>query len=247
MSNLVNRSSAELAPASQLNAFEQFGDSVNTNRIVGELLKFVKGDWVVGKDQDELDEGTRLIADVANLKLGWQRWEANKPTDAVFGRLMDGYVPPKRGELGDLDQSVWEIDTTSGKPRDPWQFTAILLLKEEDSDQIYTYSPSAQTAIKALGKLSTAFGQHFRQKPDELPVIVLGQDSFMHKDPRVGRVKIPTFKVVGWVKNGSFAEALAAEAEEAEANAEAEEELNLTPAMDAPERPAKTGKGKTQF
>lgn len=250
MSNIVPASSASLVPAGPANFFEAYGETVNTNRIVGDLLKFNKGDWLVGKDGNELPKGTRLIANVADLKVGWQRWEGNRPSDTRMGRVAEGFRPPSRTELGDLDQELWERDNEN-KPRDPWQATNVLILKATDSDALYTFAPSSKTAISAIGKVTGEFGKRYRQRPNDLPIVELGVDSFIHKDPRVGRVKIPVLKIVGWTSNDAFVEALEAEAAEAEANAESDAFLNDDFADEAPAPSAGRGRkaatSKTEF
>ena len=64
--------------------------------------------------------GTRFVANMGELLTGWQRWEDNKPTDMVMGKVMERFQAPRRNELGDMDREQWEVDGT-GKERDPWQ------------------------------------------------------------------------------------------------------------------------------
>jgi hypothetical protein len=78
------------------------------SRSSGKLLKFSKGDYLVGEDNDEVEEGTQYVANMDELMVGWIRWADGKPEDQIMGRVSEGYQPPKRNTLGDDDK-------TSGK------------------------------------------------------------------------------------------------------------------------------------
>ena len=88
------------------NPFEAYADDVDNKMTVGSLLKFVKGDWLVGRDKEELAE-RELVAVVSGLMHGWLRWENNRPTGHAMGLLVEGFIPPKRDVLGDLDRAQW--------------------------------------------------------------------------------------------------------------------------------------------
>lgn len=192
-----------LTPAAQqANFFEEYGSSVSNRNIIGQLLKFSKGDWLVGQDAEELPAGKTLVALMDTLSIGWIRWADNKPDQQRMGLVMEGYRPARRSELGDEDQSTWEIDS-QGKPRDPWQFSNYVLMKEpgkdrEDDANLYTFATSSTGGLNAIGELSKIFGKSMREKPDEYPVIELGVDSYMHPNKEFGRIKTPVLKVVGW-------------------------------------------------
>jgi hypothetical protein len=152
--DLATRQNSSLATAPARNAFEQYSEAVSRNRIVGELLKFSKGDWLFGKDGDDIAMGTELVAAMDELMVGWLKWEDSKPVDMKMGRVIEGHVPEKRADLGDLDQTEWETDDNTGKPRDPWQLTNYLILKEKNGDQLYTFAPSSAGGIGEIGRLS---------------------------------------------------------------------------------------------
>ena len=163
------------------NPYEDYADRSNTQMWLGALLKFNKGDYVVGRDGDECPE-TEMVALMLGLMCGWIRWEDNYPVEHRMGLLLEGYVPPARATLGYLDETQWE-QQDSGKPRDPWQQTTT------DGGR-----------RRAIGPLCAEYGKHMREHPDELPIIGLEQDSYMHPDRSIGRVKYPLFPVKKWVK-----------------------------------------------
>lgn len=214
------------------NYFQSYGDQVSQRSIVGKLLKFSKGDFLMGEDNDEVEEGTELVANMDELMVGWIRWADSKPTDQIMGKVSEGYQPPRRNELGDDDKAKWEIDE-QGRERDPWQFSNYLILKTpgvDGEDALFTFTTSSRGGLNAIGELCKAYGKAMRQKPDEFPIISLGVDSYQHSNKAYGRIKFPVFKVIGWAPKGEFAEALAEVAPEAAPET-------------APATPAK-GKGK---
>src|SRR5580765_8197501 len=109
MNDITERKSGSVA-ASAENYFAAYGEQVSQKSIVGQLLKFSKGDYLVGEDNDEVPLGTRYIVNMDELLVGWIRWSENRPTDQVMGKVSDGYQPPRRNELGDNDKAQWETD-----------------------------------------------------------------------------------------------------------------------------------------
>lgn len=240
--------SLTLPPAK--NAFETYADSVSSNRLVGDRLKYDKGDWLAGQDAEEIAMGTRLVAAASETMVGWIRWADNKPTDVLMGRVADGFMPAARRDLGDLDESGWEVNQEN-QPKDPWQLTSYVILKEEKGDRLFTYAPSSAGGRNVVGALIGEYGKHLRTKPNEFPIVALGTDSYMHKDRSRGRIKVPVLKVVGWVDQGATMAAIAGDAADAEADAQAEAEREETPAPAAPAKAGGRGKaapsGETRF
>lgn len=194
------------------NAFEAYGNAVSQKSIVGDILKFTKfGEFVAGQDEIELKAGTRLIANMDELLIGWVRWEDSKPTEQLMGRVAEGFQPARRNELGDDDESRWERDDDN-KPRDPWQRANYLILKAEDSDQLYTFTTGSKSGLNAIGELCKVFGRQMRQRPDEFPIVALTPDSYIH--PKYKKIFVPKFEIVGWAPKSSLNEALGNATEE---------------------------------
>jgi hypothetical protein len=176
--------------------------------IVGMLLKFSKGDWVAGQDNEEMEKGTRLIANMEALLVGWQRWEDARPAEQIMGPLVEGFRPPPRSELSFNDPKEWEQDESTGKPRDPWVYTHLMLMKAPGKKgQLYTFTTNSAGGKTAIGKLAGAYGLEMRERPDEFPIVELQAGSYPHRDPSIGRVKVPEFELVGWAKKSEFDEA----------------------------------------
>ena len=205
MNEIERRKSSALA-SNGANPFTAYGDAQNQRAIVGHLLRFTKGDYLAGQEDEEVAVGTQFVANMDEMLAGWIRWEANKPTDHVMGKVSEGYQPPRRTELGDADKDNWEVDAT-GQPRDPWQFSNYLLLKGTDKDaELYTFTTSSRGGLNALGDLCKVYGGAMAQRTDEYPVIALGVNAYDHPNRAFGRIKVPTFKVVGWAPKAVFAD-----------------------------------------
>jgi hypothetical protein len=190
------------------NPFLTYGQHAAQQTIVGTLLRFTKGDYLAGQEDEEVAVGTRYVVNMDELMVGWIRWSDNKPTDHVMGRISDAYEAPRRSELGDNDKSQWEVDG-QGKERDPWQFSNYMVLWNPKNTEQYTFATSSGGGIKAIGKLSITYGKQMAQHPDEFPIIELGVETYDHK--LYGRMKNPTFKIVGWETKGVFADGVVEE------------------------------------
>ncbi len=199
-------------PAStERNPFERYADAADSSRIVGQMLKFSKGDYLVGRNAEEFEED-KLVAMVNEMVHGAIRWEDNKPVEQIMGRLADGFVPPDRSKLSHRDEDAWEVDP-NGKPRDPWQIGLYLPMVSIDGGQVYTFTTTSDGGRRrCVGPLCREYGNHLRMHPDELPIVRLGQDSYMHPDRSIGKVKFPVFTIDKWVKADSYIAALAAAA-----------------------------------
>jgi hypothetical protein len=175
------------------------------------------------------------------LLIGWIHWHDNKPTDYQMGRVAEGFVPPKRSELGDFDQMDWERDEQSGQMRDPWQLSNSMLLMDAATRQLYTFATASKGGIGAVAKLLAIYGKHVRQVPDALPVVALLSDSYRHPNKAYGKIFTPLFKVTDWVHRGEFDAVLeedsGAAIEASEAEEEEEEQAAILPAEKASPSP----------
>lgn len=175
----------------------------------GDFLKFSKGEWLRGQNDDEVALDTRLAANMTELSIGWIRWADGKPAERRMGLLAQGHKPERRDELGYDDQGEWEKDK-DGKPQDPWNFTNELPVANPDSGEQMTISMSSKGGISCIGNLCKAYGGAAAQRSEGLiPIISLGRDHYKH--PEYGKTYVPVLTIVDWVENGSVPEPSARE------------------------------------
>src|SRR5215470_11242464 len=104
-------------------------------------FRFAKdGQFRKQADDDLIPEGTEFVCPYTQAQAGLIKFngKGEQPT-RYLGNMFDGYIPPKREELGDLDESLWEKDL-SGKPRDPWQQQMLLPLQNVETEELYIFS-----------------------------------------------------------------------------------------------------------
>jgi hypothetical protein len=178
--------------------------------LLGDLLKFAKGDWLVGRDGEKPAEH-ELVAIVPGLLHGWLRWVDNRPAPPhAMGLLIEGFTPPSRDALGYLDEAQWERDD-NGKPRDPWRQTMYLPLISVDTKSVFTFATDSDGGRRrGIAPLCREYGHHIRTHPGEIPVVRLEQDSYQHSNRNIGRVKFPTFPVTRWVAAEPYLAAISA-------------------------------------
>ena len=201
MSSVVTQGAAGAVGAATENFFQKYGSAAAAGGpSIGAFLKFSKfGEYRYGQYEDQLELLTRLVVYMYSLCVGWTRWQDNRPAERIMGPLAQGFAPPKRADLAHLDQAQWERDDKGGV-RDPWQFTNTVVFKAVDSDEaFYTFSTSSKGGIGALARLAREYGDRMRSKPDEYPVIELDRDSYQHPNKAYGEIRVPVFRVVGWV------------------------------------------------
>jgi hypothetical protein len=187
---------SRIPPATRepMNPFEEFGATSSRGNIAGRLMKFSKGDYFV--DDEEIPLGTKFVAVMDELLIGWVKWEDNRPSEQLMGKVAERFVPAPREALGDNDESLWPPDA-SGRPRDPWQMTFYLVLKDVgkpvENDNLYTLPMNSEGGKDAVKRLCSTYGKAMRQRPDEWPIVEIGVESYVHAT--WGRIKKPTLKV----------------------------------------------------
>lgn len=172
----------------------------------GEIIRFSKEAQfkLASDDEAVLPEGTKLVCVYDQTQHGWIRFNGEKqePTRHM-GPMFGGYVPVPRSELGDDDRGLWE-DGLDGQPKDPWNAQVLLPLQDPETGRLYVFQTMSKTGLRAVATLISTCKQMAKRDPDSYPIIELKVSSYKHKDPRVGLVKKPDFKLVGKVaKNGA--------------------------------------------
>jgi hypothetical protein len=196
----------EVAIVDVSDALTNYADAFAPQFIIGEMLRFSKGDWLVGDDIVAI--ATTFTVAVDELMAGWIKWLDSKPVEHLMVRVIDGIPPKSRGQLGDHDTAQWEMDATGKEKKDPWQFTNYLPMMN-DKGELYTFTTSSRGGIGAIAKLVRQYAKHRKRHPDVFPLVALNVDSYQHKKRELGRIKFPVFDPAGYVPKTDFLAALA--------------------------------------
>jgi hypothetical protein len=192
-----------LTTTTDVDPFLAFADAVRPQHIIGKLLKHSKGEFLAGEDSESLPAGTKMVAAMDWLTIGFVHWSGGKPDEHRMVLVASGERPPRRVELGDIDPASWEEKDASGAPRDPWQLVQYLPMIAEDSS-LFTFSTGSRGGIGALAALARQYARGRAGNPDKFPVVELLVDSYQHSNSAYGRIKVPKLKLVGWEPKITF-------------------------------------------
>jgi hypothetical protein len=148
-------------------------------------------------DDEEVPLGKEFIVIYDQIMVGWIKFlEKGTPPESRMGRLFGGFMPCPRPDLGDTDQSLWELGL-SGAPADPWLSQILLPLQAVADGELHLFGTTSITGRNAVGRVIDECRKMQRHDPDNYPVIKLALGSFQHRDERVGRVVVPAFPRIG--------------------------------------------------
>jgi hypothetical protein len=197
-----------LATVGDDDPFSTYADAIAPRYIIGTLLRFSKGDFLLGEEKALVPVGSVFTAHVGEMLAGWVRWSDGKVIEHLMARVADNRPLPRRSDLGFTDEAKWETDS-KGARRDPWQFTNYLPLMN-DSGELATFATASRGGLGAIADLCRRYGRHRKYHPDELPMIALDVGSYQHPNKEYGRIKFPRFIPKGYGPKSKFDEALAA-------------------------------------
>ena len=160
----------------------------------GKFLKFAKGEWLAGVDEEEIEAGTEMVVNLVGVTCGHIKWQDGAVVDESMTPIVEGLFT-QRESLGDLDRDLWETDD-DGQPKDPWTRTTKMPLKDPASGGELIYTTSSRGGIGAIGRLVSAIRRGQRQGMAGLPVIRLDVGSYKHR--QYGKVFVPSFPVISF-------------------------------------------------
>jgi hypothetical protein len=185
---------------------EKFRNAVAANgkpSVLGRILRFKKGDWILGQEKEKIPNGTRFIAVMNECFHGWIKWDEVLTDDGdrkkvpvhLVGKIVEGFKPPPREELDCLDPSEWKIGL-NGKREDPWKEVIYLPLLSLNGEQVMTFSSDTPTGRPRVWKLIDSYAWIGKRHPGQYPIVELQAGGY--EDKRYGWVDTPGFKIVGW-------------------------------------------------
>ena len=187
------------APAAEFagDPYAAYGAAAGTGEC---FLKFDRGNFKFGpaEDAEILPNGTLLVANMPEMKIGWLKWTDGEVVATAMRRLADGFYMTPREELGDMDEALWEMGNDD-LPKDPWTETTVLPLKDPATGAEYVFTTGSKGGRSACGKLSNTYGEQ-RHRPGtggKLPVIKIVDGTYKHRK-LVQIIHFPVFRLVEW-------------------------------------------------
>ena len=184
-------------PATQGDPYAAYGEAAGTGEC---FLKFDRGVFKFGpaEDSEVLPNGTLLVANMPEMKVGWLKWQDGEVAATAMRRLADGFYMTPREELGDMDEAFWEMGNDD-LPKDPWSETTLLPLKDPATGAEYVFTTSSKGGRSACGKLASRYGEQRHQPANagKLPVIKLDASTYKHRKLNQ-TIHFPVFRLVEW-------------------------------------------------
>jgi hypothetical protein len=174
----------------------------------GTFIKFGKaGTYVKQQDETPIPTGTEVVVVYDEIRVGWIRFAGKgEQPERKMGPVFGGFVPPPREELGDQDETKWELGL-SGKPADPWQFQILVPMQDTKNGEMYIFGTTSITGRRECDKLIAACARMQKSESEFYPVVKLDISGFQHRDQRVGFVKTPCFTRIGKAPKGDVSAA----------------------------------------
>jgi hypothetical protein len=189
-------------------AIDKYSDYASTGGPgwFGELLKFSgkTGIWSAGSQGLEIAKGTKLVAILPAMQVGFVKWKGGELVDQVFKPAAEVGADLRglRAELDDTDRSLWPADE-DGRPADPWKEAAMLPMLSQETGAKFTFSTSSVGGTAACKRLTAAYVQQLRAAPETtsgcLPVVELRSTSYQHTIKQRGTIFNPVLEGVDWI------------------------------------------------
>jgi hypothetical protein len=189
-----------------LAALNEYLSEADPQNMIGKLLKFSKGEFLLGQDAEVIPEGALYTVACDMVLTGFIRWYDGRPAEHKLVRVATGAPLYRRDELGYNDKSQWETDL-KGAPRDPWQATMYVPVMSHDGE-VSTYTSSSGSGVKSLHRLLRRYATHAARHPGVYPLVRLKKAFWVHSDKAIGKVFYADFEPAGWVERKEFTEAL---------------------------------------
>jgi hypothetical protein len=156
-------------------------------------LKFNAGAYFL--DKEEIALGSKFLAHAIGWTRVWLKFGQGKLLERNAYPVLEGRSPPLRDDLGDLDQSRWEISEMTRQPQDPWVLQQQLPMESEHG-MMCTFISSSFGGKRAVSDLCSAWARRASRDPRAgQPIIKLSKTMM---PTRFGPKPRPLFEIVGW-------------------------------------------------
>jgi hypothetical protein len=172
---------------------ENVAAAANEDAGFAKMIKFKKGEYF-DNEGNEIPLGTQYTAHAIGWTKCWIKFVGGLVEDRKVYRMMKGEIVPPRENLGDRDESKWEIGI-NGTPADPWVLQYLLPL-EDASGEVQIFVTSSFGGKRGVADLCSAWGRRAAKGDGGQPVVLLRSVKMPTK--KFGDVPRPYFEIVGW-------------------------------------------------
>jgi hypothetical protein len=173
--------------AEQLHHLREAARKHKQTRLNMPLLKFTKGDFVLGKDKENVSLGTEFVALVLEARHGVECWDGRERTAQNIGRVASSFKVEDVERLNAIERMSDEK---------PWRHVVCLPLVTADGRDMMLFKSSSAGGRYAFYHLIDQYVPGASRRPSKVPRIALGSSSYESK--KYGRIQEPTFTIVGW-------------------------------------------------
>lgn len=160
-----------------------------------QYLKFIKGEWVIGREQDTFPEnGFEAVPNLPEIQFGWVCWKDRQLIDEVWVGL--GEELPDKATLTEHGPYTQQ--------NDGWQKNVkfqmnILPAMGVEGNILAQFTGSSGGAQRAVGEMIKSWVQEMRtgKHNDEVPVVRFTAGSYRHKE--YGKIPVPLMDIVRWI------------------------------------------------
>jgi len=161
------------------------GNAASTGTV--NYMKFNKGEWLFGVDNDEVDDDEIMAVNPASFTIGWQGWQDGSP--------VNGPVVPisRRGEL----PAEADLDPIPAGDMNGWGKQLGVSFRSLEDQTPLQFNTTSYGGKQAITKLMKEVGEGLKAHI-EAPValVKLSSDNYPHK--KYGKVWTPVITIVGW-------------------------------------------------
>ena len=83
----------------ELERFRQAAIRNTKPNLMGQVLRFRKGEWLFGSEKQKIEARTRFVAIMNEVRHGWLKWNEDKTASHIVGKIVEGFKPPPRDSL----------------------------------------------------------------------------------------------------------------------------------------------------
>lgn len=208
MNALVDRSQQNaVAGAGDADPFAMGAEDAGQSTYV--KFRGASGEFLAGSEEEEIEHGSRFLADIYNAKWIWSFWWDGKVVETVSALLREDPLlyknePDFLPDHDEIDMTLEEIrQAQKDDPanfREGWSVQASFnMVSLDNPDEEFTMRLGGMVSLNAFDALRKAFSRRYKLEAGKEPVIELTTNKYKSKKAGVGTRHAPVMKIVEWL------------------------------------------------